>query len=285
MSTNILKALLNIANNPVYKIQTLYKNKNRANSMGDALELYIQDSLAGTFNESNLEKINQAYSDCFSYLGNTSNPPDLIIKEGDAFEIKKSEKLKSAIALNSSHPKNKLYSSDTRITKACRNCENETGGWSEKDIVYVVGNIVNENLKNLWFVYGDCYSASKETYEKIALAIKNGLHELPDIEFTKTKELAKINKVDPLGITYLRVRGMWGIENPINVYSYLIQANISNTFNLIALIPEEKYNSFPLSDREKVESSQLQIESKKIKDPNNPANLINVKLITYEFKN
>jgi hypothetical protein len=283
MSTNILKALINIANNPVYKIQTVYKNKNRANTMGDALELYVKDSLAGTFEESSIEKINQSYSESFSYLGNTNNPPDLIIRGGDAFEVKKTESLRSSIALNSSYPKNKLYSSDTRITNECRNCENDTDGWSEKDIVYTVGNIENENLKNLWFVYGSCYSANKETYERVATSIKNGVHDIPDIEFTTTNELAKINKVDPLGITYLRVRGMWGIDNPINVYSYILEPKITNTFNLIAIIPLEKYNTFPIIDREKIENSVLKIEDKKIKDPNNPANLINIKLITYEF--
>ena len=31
----------------------------------------------------------EKYSEVFSYLGNTSNPPDMIIKDGDAIEVKK----------------------------------------------------------------------------------------------------------------------------------------------------------------------------------------------------
>ena len=30
--------------------------------------------------------------------------------------------------------------------------------------------------------------------------------------FAETKELGRVNQVDPLGITNLRIRGMWQIE-------------------------------------------------------------------------
>lgn len=71
----------------------------------------------------------------FSYLGNQNNPPDVILKGGDAIEIKKIQSKSSAIALNSSYPKNKLYSNDPRITKACKNSE----VWKVKDMIYVIG--------------------------------------------------------------------------------------------------------------------------------------------------
>jgi hypothetical protein len=284
MSTNILKALINISNNPIYKIQEVYKNKNRANSLGDALEEYIKDSLSDTFNLSSKNQVNEEYSKLFSYIGNTNNPPDLIIKGGDAFEIKKTESFSSSIALNSSFPKNMLYSTDTRITNSCKNCEDDLGGWDKKDIIYTIGNIENNSLKNLWFIYGTCYCADKNIYEKISNTIKNGIHNIHDTEFTSTNELAKINKVDPLGITYLRVRGMWGIDNPISTFSYLYSPNIKNAFNLIDIIPLNKYNTFPIHDRQQIEKSKFNVQDKKIKDPNNPASLIDVKLITYEYK-
>ena len=50
------------------------------------------------------------------------------------------------------------------------------------------------------------------------------LIELQDVEFSETNELGRVNKVDPLGITYLRIRGMWGIENPIKVFNYVAPA-------------------------------------------------------------
>lgn len=47
----------------------------------------------------------------------------------------------------------------------------------------------------------------------------------------ESKELGHINKVDPLGVTYMRVRGMWGIDNPWKVFSYIYERDMEN--NLI----------------------------------------------------
>ena len=41
----------------------------------------------------------------------------------------------SDLELNSSPPKQKLLSTDTRVTEAARNAED----WLEKDVIYVVG--------------------------------------------------------------------------------------------------------------------------------------------------
>jgi hypothetical protein len=152
----------------------------------------------------------------FSYLGNANNPPDLILKNGDAIEVKKIESLNSQIALNSSYPKSKLFSDDPMITDACRNCEENT--WIEKDLIYTIGVTEKGRLKLVWFIYGDCYAAEKQVYERVKTAICDGIRQISGIEFTKTKELGRVNNVDPLGITYLRIRGMWGIENPIKVF-------------------------------------------------------------------
>lgn len=46
--------------------------------------------------------------------------------------------------------------------------------------------------------------------------------QIPNISLTDTRELGKLNKVDPLGITYLRIRGMWGIENPFQVFNIFL---------------------------------------------------------------
>ncbi len=48
--------------------------------------------------------------------------------------------------------------------------------------------------------------------EKIQNKLVIGINELKDIEFSKTRELGRVNKVDPIGITYLRIRGKWGIS-------------------------------------------------------------------------
>lgn len=98
------------------------------------------------------------------------------------------------------------------ISSACKSAEQ----WAEKDIIYTVG-VVDKNtndLKRLCMVYGLDYCASDECYSRIKTTIKNGVEAIPGIEFAESRELGHINKVDPLGITYIRVRGMWGIENP-----------------------------------------------------------------------
>jgi hypothetical protein len=58
------------------------------------------------------------FSRVFSYQGNPNNPPDLMIRQGDAIEIKKIESPHSSLALNSSYPKAKLFSHSTMLTAA-----------------------------------------------------------------------------------------------------------------------------------------------------------------------
>lgn len=87
-----------------------YRASNRANRVGDALEFYIKDLFCNSLNENDLEKKNEIYGKYFSYIENQNNPPDIIVKQGDAIEVKKIESLRSGIALNSSYPKDKLFS-------------------------------------------------------------------------------------------------------------------------------------------------------------------------------
>lgn len=87
-----------------------------------------------------------------------------------------------------------------------------------------------------------------------------------------------------MGITYLRVHGMWGIENPFSIFNYIYKQDYSKNFNFMALINEEKYYSFNnYNELEKLcENIQdLHIENVKIKNPNNPAQLKSAKLITF----
>jgi hypothetical protein len=221
MSTNILKAIINIVENPIVELKTYYQTRNRANSMGGALEEYIKDIFANTITEDDERKRLETLESQFSYLGNQNNPPDIIIRNGDAIEVKKIESKTSSLALNSSYPKSKLYANSSMITDKCRNCE----VWSEKDIIYVIGVVPKENgnegkyLTTLSMVYGLDYAASASIYERIKNVISNGITSINDVEFSQTNEIGRVNRVDPLGITYLRIRGMWGIENPIKTFS------------------------------------------------------------------
>jgi hypothetical protein len=277
--TNILKAIKNLINNPIVEIKPYYQGRNRANSIGDALEVYIKDIFADTIGKDEAESIIE-YNKYFSYLGNQNNPPDLMIRDGDAIEVKKIQSPGSALALNSSYPKAKLFENSPMITKACRECED----WKEKDIIYAVGYTTDDSVNWLWLVYGDCYSANKETYERIKTKISEGIIEIGDVEFTETKELGKVKKVDPLGITDLRIRGMWHIVNPDKVFQYINKTEEAK-FKLRVLMSTEKYNSFPNEDKEEIESIEaLSVEEVKIKNPNNTADLIDAKFIKYNIK-
>mgnify|MGYP000920154557 CR=1 FL=1 len=275
---NIINAIINLINNPVTELQETYKSKNRANNMGDALEEYVKDLFANTFNFTDESKRLEELQRVFSYLGNNSNPPDAMLKGGDAIEVKKIESKNAALALNSSYPKQKLFSSSTMISDACKNAE----VWNEKDMIYIVGIVDGKKLKNLSFVYGLDYCAIESTYAGLKTKIKDGIHSIGGIDFTETKELGHINKVDPLGITYMRVRGMWGIENPFKVFDYAYKRDFTKDFNFMSIINESKWNEF--DNTNELMSlvgvvDNLEVIDIKVKNPDNPAQLRNAKLI------
>ncbi len=158
------------------------------------------------------------------------------------------------------------------ITNECKNCEM----WNVKDIIYIIGNTSDTHLKELWFVYGDCYAASREIYERIKDTIVDGLHSISNIELSETNELGKIKKVDPLGITDLRIRGMWSIFHPRKVLII---------YQFYCIMKLEKFNSFSDEDRNKifslVDNKNFFMQDIKIKNPNNPAQLIPIKFMEF----
>lgn len=279
--SNIIKAFINIVNNHQVNIQTLTYGNNRANNMGEGLEAYIKDIFANTTNETNEQVKLEKLATTYSYQGNKNNPPDLMLKNSDAIEVKKLESKNSAIALNSSYPKAKLYANSPMITKACKDCEK----WSIKDMLYAIGYAHKSNLKSLWLVYGDCFCADKEIYERIKNTISSGITAIPDVEFTQTKELGKVKKVDPLGITDLRIRGMWHIDNPNKTFDYIYEYDDTKDFQLICLMKREKYDSLPLEDREAVESlgvDGVEVLDVRVKSPDNPVKLVDAKLVVFK---
>lgn len=280
--TNTIKAILNLIKDPQLELGDYYNSRHRANAEGDSLEEYIKDLYAGTLRESNEQERLQRIAETFSYIGNDSNPPDAMLYGGDAIEVKKIESVQGDIQLNSSHPKCKLYSNSRMITEGCRNAEN--GNWVEKDLLYIVGSVKNKKLKSMFMVYGIDYAATEETYLRIKRTIKEGIEGLPDIQFAETDELGRLNKVDPLGITSLRIRGMWILKNPWKAFSYITQMDTTKQFEFCAIINKEKYNSFDESaelDELGKHTKGLIIQNVNIKNPNNPAILIDAKMIRF----
>ena len=277
--TNILEAIINIANNPILEIRNHYTGRNRANNVGEALETFIKDAFANLITETDEQERMKRYNEVFSWLGNQNHPPDIMIRKGDAIEVKKTQSANSDLALNSSYPKSNIQSNSTMITQECKNCEE----WTEKDLIYCVGHTSDEAINSLWMVYGNIYAAKHETYQIIKQKITDGINEIPNVELAVTNELGRVNRVDPLGITNLRIRGMWQIQNPRRVFNYL-HTQTNNKFELVSLIPTVKYNSFPIESVNKIENlgnENLTIENVNVSDPNNPAKLIEVKLIKF----
>ena len=225
---NTISAIINLIKDPQLELGDYYNSRHRANAEGDSLEEYVKDLYAGTLRETNeqtrLEKIEKV----FSYTGNDSNPPDAMLYGGDAIEVKKIESVQGDIQLNSSHPKCKLFSSSTMITDACRNAEG--GKWTEKDLLYIVGSVKQKALRSMFMIYGVDYAASEETYLRIKRTIKDGVESLPGIQFAETDELGRLNKVDPLGITSLRIRGMWILQNPWKTFNYITSLGSNKKF-------------------------------------------------------
>lgn len=286
MSRNIIDAIITIIQQPSHKLvkyTSSGRNTNRMNVMGDPLEEYMKNMFADTFGVTNPIDRMKSISQTFSYLGNDSTPPDGMLKGGnmgDAIEVKKTNSF-GGIQLNSSHPKSKLLSTSTMITNDCRTCED----WTERDMIYVMGQVSNDSVKTLCMVYGMDYCANNSVYESLKDKVTNGIKNIPDIRWAdRTEELGRVNMVDPLGITYLRVRGMWFIQHPIRVFDYIYDLDKSKEFNLMVLINEDKISQFnnfeKLVDMIQTYPS-LEIKDVQIKNPNNPAQLRNAKLITY----
>ncbi|MBI2667382.1 NgoPII family restriction endonuclease [Candidatus Woesearchaeota archaeon] len=283
MPNNILSAISNIVSFGTYNLKSYASTYLiRINAVGEQLEFYIKDAIADSLKFPK-DKKEVAYSKVFSYLGNQNNPPDIIIKNSDAFEIKKIESPKSALALNSSPPKDKLLSNDIRITNACRNCE--ANKWAEKDLFYIIGHAVGGKIKYLFFIQGTCYAADHNVYDKIHNPIKKEVDSVIGslgLERGETVEIGKVKRVDPLGITELRIRGMWQIQNPLKVYENFCKIEDNDQFHLFALMRKDKYASFPKEDSKKLEANKsILVKDIKIKDPNNPSKLIEAKLISF----
>ena len=277
---NIINAIIHLIQRADVELNYTFNNHNRINSIGDSLEAYVKELFSNSFDLSETERL-RIQSKIFSYFGNASNPPDAMLRAGDAIEVKKIESLNPSLALNSSYPKEKLMANSSMISRACREAED----WQEKDLIYIVGVVNEKKIKHLAMVYGQDYCANEECYLRIKKKIKTNIENIAEIEFSETKELGRVNRVDPLGITYLRVRGMWGIENPWTVFNYIYQRNFEYSFNFMAIINEEKWNSFSNSnDLISLKHPNLKITDVEIKNPNNPAQLKSAKLITFFYE-
>ena len=223
--SNSLKAFTNLIENLNFIVEDNSESGNRMNAQGIAFEKYVEKIFCD----------NKKFEDVFIFKGDANHPPDFMLKgKGDAIEVKKHESgttsiTKSDIALNSSHPRSFLYSTDDKITDKCINCE----AWDKRDMLYIVGSIdkSSRKIEYVWFVYGDCIAADKEYYKKIEETIKDILkkNNIQNIVIEADgNELGKLKSIDPLEITDLRIRGMYGLTNPYKLFQEIIKDDDSN---------------------------------------------------------
>lgn len=282
MLANILTAVINIVEERQYDLKETYIRTNRANSMGDALEKYVIDSFANTFLETNEIDRMERIQEIFSYIGNDSNPPDAMLREGAAIETKKIERRNATLQLNSSTPKSKLYISDSKLTKKAKEAEE----WEEKDFIYAVGFVDGKlkKLKELSLIDAEIYCADNNMYEDISQKIKDGISSIEDIDFHETRELGRVNEVDLKKITNFRIRGMWILENPFKVFSEVYSPKEEAEFNLFAIVPKEKCKQFKnysyLKSLEK-KVNTLNVEDICVPSPNNIKQSIECIKITF----
>ncbi|NBB29874.1 NgoPII family restriction endonuclease [Cellulophaga sp. BC115SP] len=248
--------------------------------MGEGLESFVKNTFSNAFGIDDRNEKNKIYNQYFSYEGSKRTPPDLMLRGGDALEIKKIETLTTELQLNSSHPKAKLFSNSTLINNHCRTCEE----WEIKDFIYVVGHLPKSNyLSSLWFVHGEIYAADESVY----IGLKNSVSELLEssdhISFSPTNEIGRVNAVDPLKITNLRVRGMWLLQPPYKAFDYIHEYDKTAKFQAIAILSTKKYLTYPSESRAKIEAyEKITIKDIRVNSPNNPMDLIDAKLITFK---
>ncbi|MPN06958.1 hypothetical protein SDC9_154215 [bioreactor metagenome] len=79
---------------------------------------------------------------------------------------------------------------------------------------------------------------------------------------------------------------MWGIENPWRVFQYVYTRDMTKSFNFMCIINNTKWNTFTNTNELlslAISDNKLKIDNIRIKNPDNPAKLIDAKLITFSI--
>lgn len=272
--SNVLIALKNILDRNSCRLTPIFRSNGTANAAGDSLEFFVKDMFCtgASAYQHEVDK-DKVYDKYLSWKGNSSNFPDFIIKEGVGVEPKKMNgKGAGNLPLNSSFPKAYIYPDTQNLPLKGLIVESE---WQKKEIVYVVGNLnqKDDKLIRLWLAYGNTFIANESIYLDLKESIKEAVVNLPNAIFVDTKEFGRIKKVDPLGNSNLRLRGMWELSHPEVVFqSYLKMNEIpENATKINLIITEDEYNN--LSDKPDlsiyIDENRLKVQKILIPNPNN----------------
>ena len=202
--------------------------------MGKDLERFIEGALCKGLGDHVIE-----------FKGGKNWPPDFLVKNGAAIEVKKANSI-ADVQLNSSFPL-RYFTPENILTNECRRILRESGN---RDCVYAFGYVREEPrngarinyIENLILVYGSTYVASVETYSCAASNIKDAICE-SNGESTDTRELGRVNDIDILARASLRIRGMWILKHPLRE-THIKQVIIGLTNRiptLVEIAPWKKY--------------------------------------------
>jgi hypothetical protein len=274
---------------------SMKSSKNSAQAQGDFLEIVIKDILCGV-KPTDSSNRSSLYEQHLAYQGSRNNPPDAMLRGGDfgdAFEIKKKEKGNGGLALNSSYPYSHLESNLNRLLDESKKCEK----WTRRDFFYAVGNASEKTPlgNSIWIVQGAIYAQDLKHFRDLENELKpviDGAIKGNGMKPGETKELGRINNVDLLNRTDLRIRGMWGIKGPSSVFGGLPGVAEAPTSHLVVhtVVSKAKWTDL-LKDRSKnvkkfweKPSGNAAIFDVQVDDPNRTNLKIEAKLIRIEIQ-
>jgi hypothetical protein len=155
-----------------------------------------------------------------------------------------------------------------------------------------MGEALENYIKDVFA--GTLTETDAKTYENLTNNVRQHIREMPFVETAETNELGRINNVDPLGVTDLRIRGMWLVKSPWVVFDDLLAKHTGDSFGnadfqFTAIINEDKFDEFEF-DMEVIKedmwrnANNFKIQDVVIKSPKKPDKQKknrNAKLITY----
>ncbi|MGD2066623.1 MAG: NgoPII family restriction endonuclease [Candidatus Bathyarchaeota archaeon] len=283
MSPNILTAIKNISDFKTNNMREYFGDYagSQIKTVRQQMEYYVKDAITGSFKSVKDRKPTDRYNGIFSYIGNKNKPPDMIIQGGDAIVIKTVKTYKGSFTINNSPPKDRLMWNDPWVIKNCRRIDG--GQWNSKDLFYVFSWIEKKRMKYLNFIQGSCFIPEQNVYNKKIHDLKKNIYNYlksEGLEANRTIGLGKVNNMDPLGITNLRIKAVWRIKNPLKIFSDTFIYDKKQEFTSISLMLKNKFDSFPKKDINAIEKNkQIEIEDVKIMNPNNPQRKIDAKVI------
>jgi len=135
-------------------------------------------------------------------------------------------------------------------------------------------------LKSIFFIQGPCLACTPDYYENLFKNFKQHIYK-GKFTFSETKEVARLNNIDPLNYTNLRVRAMFLMKNPFKIFEFC-QIKESSNMNVFCLMTDKKYSSFKGEDIKLLnQNADIEIYDKKINDPMDKNKFLDCKFIEF----